>query len=1292
MTDNENKKGITPAEIKNIVKSIIEAQSESAAPKISTPKVEIPKLTVSNYADWSKKMMYSLKLHNLWVDPTKDATTFTGSNKAINEKAALYMACYLDDANAALINDTNEKSFVDAWNEIEKFHRPRTATVLADIYSIIFELVHQDGESIENHLMQIETQFARLQDIKKPLSEDHKVAIILASVKKSHNFSSVFESALWEDESALTIAKVKSVLITSQRNRRIDSQNQAHQSKTWTSSKAQKFPTAAAKHSRRPKNPQSGWRCRHCEMDNHSWADCRNNKNSSNQQRYSKNARAANLASGDVDVGPAPQFENAHAYSSYETNNQTSMNWRFSRRRSPYQSSLVSRELQDSSNSSTSSHLSDSMRKRLGEQSATQPQEPASPVALATSYSFSDDLLDHEFSPNYELSSGNYFQIRNSQSQIHSNHFQNKLPGTEMHDQRFNMKFTNELCDNVNQVNLHEENKQKMNSKNESQWIIDSGATIHVTKDRNCLSNFVPSHDHNIIISDGRVIPISGHGTMKLMLRNTNEKSFQTLFLNNVAYVPGFAVNLISVRALTQLNFTLKFMQDKCFIINGSTVALLAKLKNSAYVLRVKNTSFNQSSENANFCIHQWHRMMSHRNLSHIKQVKDVLKIKFSKCNINCSNECEGCLKGKFSALPFPQKSEKPENPLDVITTDICGPFRTESIGGSKYFVTFTDANTDYTEIVTLRAKSDCQDELIRFIQRCMTYFGTPPRIIRSDQGKEYLDRKVQNFLKDNGISFQCSVANCHEQNGIAERKNRTLLEAVRTLLMSKQLPKYLWAEALHHANSTFNAIPKINEKQSPQERFFKKKINFRFIEFGSPVYCMTNAHNRSKLEARAEPGIFVGHDKQSKGFRVFLNGKLTVHRHLKFLSSGELRNQLSSCEESQENSSDNESSELRRSERIKQKQAHSIDELYEPKTYNQAMKCPDKINWILAMEEELRSIEDNKTWSLVDLPKGREAIGCRWVFKIKQNGVSGKLTYKARLVAKGFTQKFGVDYDEVFAPVVHFATVRTLLAVASARKLLVKQYDVKTAFLNGTLKEEIFMKLPPGSPNQDKIVKLHKSLYGLKQAARVWSQTLQESLNKLGFNQSKHDECLYIMKQGSDVCYAIVHVDDMLFAASKEETITIATKSLSKCFELKCLGDVQHYLGIEVIRNEKFHFSIAQTQYIMKIAKEFQLDNSKGSKYPIDPGYHKLVDDDMLDCNNEFRKVIGMLLYVSNNTRPDISASVSILAQRVEKPRSLDFTEALRIVRYLVSTKDLKLNLYDDTESIHLRGFSDSD
>lgn len=1250
---SNKKEGVMPTDkllIAEIVAAVLEATEERRAPQEMRPFIELEKLTKKNYAEWATKMLCALKLTGYYVDPTLKLDELEGENVEKNKKAAFFMTCYLDHQHSLLIKRNNPNCFITAWNDIEKFHRPRTTTLLTDFVVQMQRLTHQAGHSIEDHLTKLEEQFARVQNTEHKYTEAQQVAFILASLKNSPEFANVFHSALWENESkTLTVERVKSVLITTQLHIDEKSERAMHVNARSQQSSSKSQPNQQGRrsknHNRQPDDPKRGWKCIVCEMDNHTTNNCRRNRSKTDLRNRFNGAsfrpgstRNANHAEDDGHIEEITHESHDFLKHSHNTN-------------------------QFQAISPNAKHSALATKFNAMSSSTIEPHKPSQGMKYF-------NLLG--LNQNFRMSS--FIKQKN---------------------------FNRLICNNT-----HEVNKTEIKSKLESDWIIDSGATSHMCKSANVLSNFVPHSGHKVIISDGSEIPIHGYGTLTIHIKDFQNHCTHKITLHKVAFVPKLSVNLISVKALASLGVSVKFTEKFCFIKNSRFDILLGKIANGSYILktRKKNTLHDVKIDMAmSSCVHEWHLKMGHRNIAHIQRIKETLNLNVQKCK--CSFECVGCLKGKLHSLPFPQESEKPPEPRDVITSDVCGPFRTPSLGGAKYFVTFTCAKTDYTEVAAIKHKSDCKMELINYVKRCMTQFGRFPKVIRSDRGGEYTDEDVQSYLRSNGIVSQLTVARCPQQNGISERKNRTLLEAIRTMLFTRNLPKHLWGEALHHANNTFNNIPRESNSKSPKEIFFNDSFDYPFIEFGAPVYYTTNSHDRSKLAERGAPGIYLGVDQSSKGFRIFTNGKIRVERHVKFLKEQSVDERIKLNESlhidctneiplAQDQNKIDSPIEIRRSERIRLQNANAVSypQFYEPNTYKQAISCPDKNKWIEAMKSELESIEENQTWTPVELPRGKNAVGCRWVFKIKKGETEDLTRYKARLVAQGFTQKYGVDYDEVFAPVTRSSTFRTLLTVASARNLVVRQYDVKTAFLNGSLDEEIYMKPPPGFVDNNNVLKLHKSLYGLKQAARVWNQTLHKAMFNAGFRQSKFDECLYIYKDDSNVCYAIVHVDDMIFASNSGTLINAKIIELNKSFELKCLGDLKNYLGIEITRDDKGKFSINQMRYIEKVAKEFQLQDSKGSKFPLDPGYHKLEDENLLESNNDYRKIIGMLLYISTNTRPDISASVGILAQRVSKPRKLDFTEALRVVKYLHATKELKLVMFDENDPTPLTAFSDSD
>lgn len=244
---------------------------------------------------------------------------------------------------------------------------------------------------------------------------------------------------------------------------------------------------------------------------------------------------------------------------------------------------------------------------------------------------------------------------------------------------------------------------------------------------------------------------------------------------------------------------------------------------------------------------------------------------------------------------------------------------------------------------------------------------------------------------------------------------------------------------------------------------------------------------------------------------------------------------------------------------------------IIEPKSLTEALSNRDmKGEWIDAMQQEMQSHKENDTWDLCILPDGRKAIGSKWVFKTKVDSHGKVKRFKARLVAKGFAQKYGEDYDQVFAPVAKKTTFRILLSIASAQKWLVHHLDVKTAFLNGKLEETIYMKQPPGFENEDKnlVCRLKKGIYGLKQAAKLWNDEIHHSLTSKSFQQSKADPCLYSKNINGEMVYVLIYVDDMAIVTKSMQTMQMVESMLASKFDTQDLDEIKNYLGIELTRD----------------------------------------------------------------------------------------------------------------------------
>lgn len=365
------------------------------------------------------------------------------------------------------------------------------------------------------------------------------------------------------------------------------------------------------------------------------------------------------------------------------------------------------------------------------------------------------------------------------------------------------------------------------------------------------------------------------------------------------------------------------------------------------------------------------------------------------------------------------------------------------------------------------------------------------------------------------------------------------------------------------------------------------------------------------------------------------------------------------------------------------------------PKTYNEAVRDP-RFNG--AMKTEITALETQHTWDVTDLPPGRKAIGCQWLYSNKYNADGTVERPKARLVALGNRQREGMDYKDTFAPVAKMNTVRFLLAVSAAQRWEVHQMDVHNAFLHGDLKEEIYMQLPPGfkteKPNQ--VCRLRKSLYGLKQAPRCWVDKLSKSLLAFGFEQSQEDYSLFsFVDDAKNIClHILVYVDDFIIAGNDISTIQRFKNYLHKCFKMKDLGKIKYFLGLEVARGPEGIF-VSQRKYALDIIAECGLLGAKPVQTPTELN-RKLVMADktnshtLLPDPSKYRRLIGRLIYLSF-TRPDLSYIIHILSQFMQKPLEDHWSAALRVVRYLKGTPDQGIML-SSTCNLQITAYCDAD
>ncbi|WVZ50199.1 hypothetical protein U9M48_001476 [Paspalum notatum var. saurae] len=363
-----------------------------------------------------------------------------------------------------------------------------------------------------------------------------------------------------------------------------------------------------------------------------------------------------------------------------------------------------------------------------------------------------------------------------------------------------------------------------------------------------------------------------------------------------------------------------------------------------------------------------------------------------------------------------------------------------------------------------------------------------------------------------------------------------------------------------------------------------------------------------------------------------------------------------------------------------------------EPHSVEQALseKC-----WRQAMEIEMQAIQDNGTWTPVGLPAGHKAIGLKWVFKVKKDPAGNIIKHKARLVVKGYAQRQGVDFDEVFAPVARMETVRLLIALAAHGGWEIHHMDVKSAFLNGDLAEDVYVQQPPGflvGDNENKVLKLRKALYGLHQAPRAWYARLDAELISLGFKRSKLEYAVYRRGESGTPLLVGVYVDDLIICGPSKESIAKFKQEMMQRFSMTDLGPLSYYLGIEV-RQGDGEITLSQSAYAAKILENAGMTDCNACKTPFEER-QKLSKKDCGDAVDAtmFKSIIGSLRYIVN-TRPDLAYSVGVASRYMEAPGTQHWAAVKQILRYLKGTQSYGLKYRRGTAAEpSLVGFSDSD
>ncbi|GJY76168.1 retrotransposon protein, putative, ty1-copia subclass [Tanacetum coccineum] len=595
--------------------------------------------------------------------------------------------------------------------------------------------------------------------------------------------------------------------------------------------------------------------------------------------------------------------------------------------------------------------------------------------------------------------------------------------------------------------------------------------------------------------------------------------------LDNCHYAPSITRGVVSVHRLVENGFV------QCFTDFGISVS-----KN--------NTKRNLDST------YLWHCRLAHISKKRIEKLQQEGLLRST--DDESFDQCVSCLSGKMTRKSFPHRPERATDLLGIIHTDVCGPLRHVSRQGASYFITFTDDYSRYGYVYLLKHKHEVFETFKVFKNEVENQLGKTIKALRSDRGGEYISQEFKDYLKDCGIVQQLTPPYTPQHNGVSERRNRTLLNMVRSMMNLTTLPLSFWDYALESATRILNMVPTKKVDKTPYELWYGKVPNLSYLKVWG-CEALVKRDTPDKLQQRSCEGrslLKKFEDEDTSPSEI----------------TSEIPMEVEGFEPPQE-----EVIPIRRSERTHRAperlclnvevEEHSLGDLNEPTSYKAAMLDPESGKWIDAMNAEMQSMIDNKGNGSCRLPPNCNMLGSKWIFKIKIDMDGNVHTYKSRLVAKGYTQLYEVDYEETFSPVADIRAIRILNIYAAFYDYEIWQMDVKTAFLNGHLDEDIYMVQPKG------------------------------------FVDPKHPR----KASRSNVTFLILYVDDIIIMGNHIPSLQSVKDYLGKCFAMKDLGEAAFILGIKIYRDRsKRLIGLSQSAYMDKILKRYRMDNSKRGHIPM--------------------------------------------------------------------------------------------
>ncbi|SGY11774.1 BQ5605_C011g06268 [Microbotryum silenes-dioicae] len=821
--------------------------------------------------------------------------------------------------------------------------------------------------------------------------------------------------------------------------------------------------------------------------------------------------------------------------------------------------------------------------------------------------------------------------------------------------------------------------------------ILDSGATHHIVNDRACFTNFRKCKPAPLEGITGEAVN-SIEGVGSAVVRSFDGSIGQ---LHHALFVPSAPVSLFSASRANAAGYDINLSRGKATVSVDGSICHTGEITNGLY----------------------------HMHASLVDVTTLIEQPVNMEVALNADLKCDTCQAGKITHHPFPTvASNRSAQPLDRVHMDLLAFDGAVSLGGAKYALVIVDDYTRYLWAIPMSHKSDTFAAFKSWLAKVERSSSRKLLAVRSDNGGEFLSNEFSSFLEEQGITRQLSIPDTPQQNGVAERANRSITEGVRSMLHQSGLSHALWAEALATYVYVKNRSPhSANSGVTPHTRWHGSKPSAGHLRvFGCRAWKAATTKARSKLDPRGIPLVFVGYDLESKGYRLFdpatrqvfksrsvtffedefparREGITAAHAPVDDDDDDDDDDEVVVLPDQHANQAPPDQAELPAAlrfdapgpawqppvgsrprnpparygalaslrltpsafafslgkevtELVADLEAAGIDTstanrpLSEPEdpfslpssdptTWNEAMRHPHAAAWKAGAIEEFRSMKDDlKVFSVVGLssvPKGATILPSRHVFRTKRDKAGKMVSLKNRIVAQGCAQGPN-SFNNTFSPTAKYTSIRTLIAHSASKGHHIIQADVDKAYLHGVLEEEIYMQVPTGIEGYEgKCLRLHRSIYGLKQAGRVWNDTINATLASLGYRRLACDECIYRHEDAGGDHYIALYVDDLLFFGPDLGEIDRVLDQLDTLYGVKRLGPAEWVLGVQVVRHDDGGISLLQRQYLLDVLARFNMSDCNPCKSPMEANLQLSPEPDTDSADNAiYRSMIGSLMY----------------------------------------------------------------